>query len=127
VSDGKNGGGVEWARETFQEHVADPARRAGERIRDASQKVVEHSSDVGVRIVDQAQANAHEAFAAMRAAASAKDLGEVMRIQGEYLREQGRRSMDHAREIGDLIMKFGRDAVAPVTGKDAPTDETPKP
>ena len=55
-----------------------------------------------------------EAFAAMRAAAQAKDLSEVMKIQGDYLREQGRRSMDQAREIGELIMRFGRDAVQPL-------------
>jgi hypothetical protein len=50
----------------------------------------------------------------MRAAAAAKDLSEVMKIQGEFLREQGSRSMTNAREIGELIMQFGREAVAPL-------------
>jgi hypothetical protein len=52
----------------------------------------------------------------MRAAASAKDLSEVMKIQGDFLRDQGSRSMSQAREIGELIMQFGRDAVAPLRG-----------
>jgi len=40
----------------------------------------------------------------------------VMKIQGEFLREQGSRSMANAREIGELIMQFGREAVAPLRG-----------
>jgi hypothetical protein len=40
----------------------------------------------------------------------------VMKIQGDFLRDQGTRSMGQAREIGELIMQFGRDAVAPLRG-----------
>lgn len=107
-------GGADRARETFQERVVDPARRAGEAMRESGKKMAENSSSLGVAMIDQAASNAQEAFNAMRAAAQASDLTEVMRIQGEYLREQGKRSMDQAREIGDLIMKFGREAVAPI-------------
>ena len=39
-----------------------------------------------------------------------------MKIQGDYLREQSQRSMSQAREIGEMIMKFGKDAVAPLQG-----------
>jgi hypothetical protein len=39
-----------------------------------------------------------------------------MRIQGDYLREQGQRSMAQAREVGELIMQFGRDAVGTLRG-----------
>jgi len=92
----------------------DGAQRAGEAMRASGQKIADHSSSLGVAMIDQAQANAEQAFAAMRAAAQAKDLGDVIRIQGDYLREQSQRSMNQAREIGELIMKFGRDAVAPM-------------
>ncbi|PCG15897.1 MAG: phasin family protein [Sphingomonas sp.] len=77
------------------------------------ERIAEQSSALGVTMIDQAQANAQEAFAAMRAAAQAKDLSEVMQIQGDYLRAQGKRSMDQARQIGELIMSFGRAAVTP--------------
>jgi hypothetical protein len=40
----------------------------------------------------------------------------VMKIQGEFLREQGSRSMTQAREIGEVILQFGRDAVGAVRG-----------
>ena len=67
-------------------------------------------------MIDQAEQNAREAFAAMREAASAKDLSDVMKIQSAFMQSQGQRSMSQAREIGELIMQFGRDAVAPLKG-----------
>jgi len=94
----------------------DKVKGAGEAMRSSGQKMADNSSSLGVAMIDQAQANAQEAFTAMRAAAQAKDLSDVMRIQGDYLREQSQRSMNQAREIGELIMKFGRDAVAPMQG-----------
>ena len=103
--------GAEQARQTFQDKVVEPAQRAGEALKASGQKVVETNSAIGVKMIDQAEQNAREAFNAMREAAAAKDLSDVMRIQGDYLREQSNRSMSQAREIGELIMKFGRDAV----------------
>ena len=108
--------GAEQARETFQDKVVDPAKRAGEKMKASGQKMAEGGSTIGVKMIDQAETNAQEAFAAMRRAAHAKDLTEVMKIQGDYLRDQGQRSMTQAREIGELIMQFGRDAVAPLKG-----------
>ena len=67
-------------------------------------------------MIDQAEQNAHQAFAAMRKAAQATDLSGVMQVQGEYLREQSQRSMAQAREIGELIVQFGRDAVSTMRG-----------
>lgn len=104
------------ARDTFSEKVVDPAKRAGEAMKASTQKMAEGSSTIGVTMIDQAETNAKQAFAAMREAAKAKDLSEVMKIQGDYLREQSQRSMSQAREIGDLIMRFGKDAVAPLRG-----------
>lgn len=102
------------AQETFREKVADPAKRAGEAVKESGKKVAEGSQTIGVKMIDQAEQNAREAFSAMRDAAKAKDLSEVMKIQGDYLREQTNRSMNQAREIGELIVQFGKDAVAPM-------------
>ncbi len=100
-------------KDTVTDRVIDPMKRAGEAMKASGEKVAEGSSTVGLKVLDQAEQNAREAFAAMRAAASAKDLSEVMKIQGDYLREQGSRSMAQAREIGELIMQFGKDSTAP--------------
>lgn len=86
----------------------DTARQTGE-------KIVESGAQIGTRLIDQAEENARQAFAAMRAAAGAKDLSQVMQIQGDYLRDQGSRAMTQAREIGDMIVSFGREAVSSVT------------
>lgn len=102
------------ARDSFSEHVMDPARRAGEAMRASGQKVADGSTSIGLKIIEQAESNTHQAFEAMREAAKAKDLADVMRIQGDFLREQGQRSMNQAREIGELIMQFGRDAISPM-------------
>ncbi|MES3099350.1 phasin family protein [Sphingomonas faeni] len=104
------------AREAFSEKVVDPARRAGEAMKESGGKIAEGGATIGKAMIDQAEQNAREAFAAMREAASASDLTQVMKIQGDYLREQSQRSMSQAREIGEMIMKFGKDAVAPLQG-----------
>lgn len=104
-------------RDAFNETIVDPAKKAGESMREAGTKLAENSATVGLKLLDQAETNTREAFAAMRAAASAKDLSEVMKIQGEFLREQGSRSMTQAREIGEVILQFGRDAVGAVRGE----------
>ena len=104
------------ARDAFSEKVVDPARRAGEAMKESGGKIAEGGATIGKAMIDQAEQNAREAFAAMREAASASDLTQVMKIQGDYLREQSQRSMSQAREIGELIMKFGKDAVAPLRG-----------
>ncbi|CAN5419265.1 hypothetical protein BH10PSE15_BH10PSE15_14740 [soil metagenome] len=98
------------AKETFEEKIADPARKAG-------LKFVEGGSNLGIRMLDQAEANTREAFSAMRAVAEAKDLSQVMKIQGDFIREQSSRSVNQAREIGELIMKFGREVVTPDKGE----------
>lgn len=107
---------AEKARDAFSEKVMDPAKRAGEAMKESGGKIAEGGATIGKAMIDQAEQNAREAFAAMREAASASDLTQVMKIQGDYLREQSQRSMSQAREIGELIMKFGKDAVAPLQG-----------
>lgn len=103
-------------RDAISDKVIDPLKRAGEAMKASGEKMAEGGSAVGLKVIDQAEANAREAFAALRAAAGAKDLTEVMKIQGDYLREQGSRSMAQAREIGELILQVGRDSATPFRG-----------
>ena len=103
--------------ETISDRIVEPAKKAGEAMRASGTKVAEGSATVGMKMIDQAEENTRNAFAAMRAAAKAKDLTEVMKVQGDYLREQGTRSMSQAREIGELIAQFGKDVIAPLSGK----------
>jgi len=96
--------------------VIDPMTRAGEAMKASGEKAAEGSAQVGLKVLDQAEQNAREAFAAMRAAASAKDLSQVMKIQGDYLRDQSNRNLAQAKEIGEMILRFGRESAAPLRG-----------
>jgi hypothetical protein len=97
--------------------AADRMQAAGERMKAAADTVTDAGSRLGLKMLDQAESNTNEAFKAMRAAAEARDVTEVMRIQADYLREQSSRSVGQAREIGELIAEFGRNAMGQVTGR----------
>ncbi len=97
--------------------AADAMRAAGERMRSAGTAMADQGSQLGLHLLSQAEANTQEAFRAMRAAAQANDVNEVMRIQSDYLREQGARSMSQAREIGEMIAQFGRSALGQMRGQ----------
>jgi hypothetical protein len=94
---------VDGARETL--------KKSGEKIKASGEKIAKQGSAVSMKMIEHAEENTHQAFAAMRAAAGAKNPAEVAKIQGDYLKQQGARALAHAREIGDLILRFGRDAV----------------
>ena len=97
--------------------AAGSAREAAETARENIAAAASQGSAFGLKMIEHAEANAREAFNAMRAAAKSKDVSEVLKVQGEYLREQGGRSLAQAREVGEMIAQFGRDAIAPLTGK----------
>ncbi|MBM7405823.1 MULTISPECIES: phasin family protein [Sphingomonas] len=97
--------------------MAEGLRAAGERMRAAGGQIAGQGSELGLRMLDQAETNTREAFRMMRAAAQAHDMTEVMRLQSEYLREQSTRSVAQAREIGELIASFGRATIGQMTGK----------
>jgi len=98
--------------------MTDRVKAAGEKMRASGEKFAERGSELGMKLLDQAEQNTREAFNAMRAAAKSRDVSEVMHVQGEYLREQGARSMAQAREIAEMIANFGREAIGRMTGRD---------
>jgi hypothetical protein len=98
---------------SFADRVTGPLKNAGEAIKNAGAKAAENSQTINLKVIDQAEANAREAFNALRAAAGAKSLSEVMAVQANYIREQSSRGLEQVREIGELIAKFGREAVSP--------------
>ncbi|MGL4542504.1 MAG: phasin family protein [Polymorphobacter sp.] len=102
---------------SMADRLIEPVKKAGEQVRAAGEKIMENSSAVNLKVLDHAEKNATEAFNAMRAAASAENLKQVMEIQSNFIREQAGRSMEQAREVGELIASFGRAAIAPLTGK----------
>ncbi|NIJ22847.1 phasin family protein [Sphingomonas japonica] len=97
--------------------ASEQMRDAGERMQAATGAMTDTGSKLGMKVLEQAEMNTSEAFKAMRAAAQANDLAEVMRVQSEYLRDQGSRSVTQAREIGEMIAEFGRMTIGQMTGR----------
>ena len=95
------------------ERWTDGLKATGEKLRSAGERLGENTRAVNLRMLEQAEENAREAFRAMREAAQAGSLKDVAEIQARYLREQGKRGPEQMREIGELIARFGRDAVSP--------------
>ncbi|MET4896361.1 phasin family protein [Sphingomonadaceae bacterium jetA1] len=117
VDDTQNGGGAGSAGgDRGAARFTESLKGAGEAIQASGRKMAEGGSAVTLKMLEQAESNAREAFAAMRAAASASDLSDVMRIQSDFLREQGNRAMAQAREISEMIVQFGRDAIGGARG-----------
>jgi hypothetical protein len=88
-------------------------KNAGERLRAAGERVADNNRAINLRLIEQAEENTREAFKALRAAAQAATLKDVASIRAQYVRDQGKRQVSHMREIGDLITRFGREAVTP--------------
>lgn len=97
--------------------AADQLRAASESAREVASQAATNAGKINMTVIDQAEANTRAAFAAMRAAAKAGSLSGIAKVQGDYVKEQGKRSVEQAREIGDLIAQFGRDAIEVMRGK----------
>ncbi len=102
----------------IREKMIEPLKAAGEQIKAAGEKVVETSSTLNAKMIDHAEANLREAFAAMRAAAGSKSITEVMAAQSAYVREQSERGMTQVKEIGEIVANLGRETMKTMSGKD---------
>ena len=97
--------------------IAEPVKKVGAAIRESAERAVKRTSSLNSKVIDHAEANTKEAFAAMRAAAEAKSASEILKIQAKFVRDQSERSISQVKEIGELIAKFGRDAIGQIRGK----------
>lgn len=91
--------------------AADGLKRAGDAVRGAATSAASNAAALNAKVIDHAEENVKSAFAALRAAAGAKSVQDVLKAQGDYVKQQGARSMAQAKEVGDLIAQFGRDAM----------------
>jgi hypothetical protein len=98
--------------EKMTEKAADTVKKAGKSIKEATEKAAANAAALNSKVIDHAEENTRAAFAAMRSAASVKSVQELAKIQTDFVKEQGARSMTHVREVGDMIAQFGRDTMA---------------
>jgi hypothetical protein len=98
--------------EKMTEKAAEGVKKAGKSLKDAASNAAGNAAALNNKVIDHAEANTRAAFAAMRSAASVKSVSDLAKIQTDYVKEQGARSMTQVKEVGDLIAQFGRDAMA---------------
>ena len=96
------------------EKIVDSVKKAGKAMKDATGKAASNAGMLNGKVIDHAEENARQAFAAMRSAAQAKSLSDLAKIQTDFVKEQGARSMTQVKEVGDLIAQFGKDAMAAI-------------
>ena len=94
------------------EKAAASVKKAGKSMKDMTSKAAANASALNNKVIDHAEANTHAAFAALRSAATVKSVQELAKVQADFVKEQGARSMAQVKEVGDLIAQFGRDAMA---------------
>ena len=99
------------------ERVAEPVKKAGKVIREGAAQAMANTAAINAKVIDHAEANAREAFATMRKVANAKSVQDVIKAQGDFVKEQSARSAAHVREVGELIASFGRRALDTMRGK----------
>lgn len=104
-------------KEKVTDKIAEPVKKAGMAIRESAERVVKRTASLNSKVIDHAEANTREAFAAMRAVAEAKSVTDIAKIQTKFVRDQSERSVAQVKEIGEMIAKFGRDTIAQVRGK----------
>jgi hypothetical protein len=95
----------------------DKMKAAGDAVREGATKAAENSAALSMKVIDHAEENTRQAFAALRAAAKAGGVTDLMKVQSDYVRDQGTRSMAQVREIGEMITQFGRSAMSGLSGK----------
>ncbi|HEX8446603.1 MAG TPA: phasin family protein [Sphingomonas sp.] len=91
--------------------MTESMKTATDQMKAAGGKAAETTQALNSKIIDQAETNVREAFAALRAAATAGSMGDILKVQGDYVREQSARNMAQAKEIGEMIANFGRSAM----------------
>lgn len=103
--------------EKITDKISEPVKKAGMAIRESAERAVKRTTALNSKVLDHAEANTKEAFAAMRAAAEAKSATDIIKIQTKFVRDQSERSVAQVKEIGEIIAKFGRDAIGQLRGK----------
>ena len=96
----------------FAERATESVKKAGKGIKEATSKAAANAATLNGKVIDHAEENTRAAFIALRTAASVKSVSDLARIQAEYVKEQSARSATQAREVGELIAQFGKDAMA---------------
>jgi phasin family protein len=98
--------------EKFADKATEAVKQAGKTIQDAASKAGDNASALNAKVIDHVEQNTRAAFEALRTAASVKSVQELAQIQSEFVKGAAERSQAQIKEVGELIVQFGKDAMA---------------
>jgi len=105
---------VEQARKTFEKFVGAAQTAAGS-IEERNASVRAGAKDVSSKAIAYAEQNVQASLDHTQSLLKAKDLPEVMRLQGEYVHAQMRALAEQASEMSQIVGKAAMDAAKPKT------------
>ncbi len=81
----------------------DSMKQASNAFKEATERATHYNEAVTVRLIDFAQSNLTVACEALRSAARAQNISELMSINANFLSQQMSRSLDQFRELSELL------------------------
>jgi phasin len=99
----------EQARKAFEKFVASAQQTVGA-MDERGETVRASAKEIGATAISYAEKNAQASLDYAQSLLHAKDLGEVMRLHGEYVQAQMRALAEQASEMGQAISKAAIDA-----------------
>ena len=102
----------EQARQTFEKFAASAQAVAGS-LEERNATVRAGALDVSQKAIVNAERNVRASLDYAQSLLKAKDLAEVLRLQGEYVQTQMRTLTEQAAEMGHLVGKAALDAAKP--------------
>ncbi|WFU16050.1 phasin family protein [Bradyrhizobium sp. CB3481] len=102
----------EQARQTFEKFAASAQAVAGS-LEERNATIRAGARDVSQITIVNAERNVRASLDYAQSLLKAKDLAEVLRLQGEYVQTQMRSLAEQAAEMGQLVGKAALDAAKP--------------
>jgi phasin len=102
----------EQARKAF-EHMLATAQQTASTIEGKGAEVRANAKDITTKAVTYAEKNVAASLEYAQQLLHAKDLGEVLRLHGEYVQAQMKALAEQASELGQIVSKAAVDAAKP--------------
>jgi phasin len=104
--------GVEQARKAFEKFLASAEATAGS-LEERSATVRAGAKDVTAKAMTYAEKNVQASLDYAQSLAHAKDLSEIMRLNGEYVQSQMRSLAEQASEMGQIVGRAAMEVAKP--------------
>jgi len=102
----------EQARKTFGKFLSS-AQVAADTFEERGATVRANAKEVGAKVVSYAEKNVQASLDYAQSLLHAKDLTEVMRLHGEYVKTQMRALAEQASEMGQIVSRAAQEATKP--------------